>query len=245
MIIGICGLAGSGKDTIGRFLHEDHGFATIAFADPIKRCVKEIYGFSEERLWGTSEERSRGDGRYPITSQARQFLEEAKRGPDWDPSRIEDRIPFDFEVVTGLRADEHFLSARKPCQLLGTEMGRECYPNTWIDLGLRVARQLDGQGCRDYDRARGIFPASRPPWSGVAITDVRFQNELQAIQEAGGAVIRVTRPSAGLRGSRGVHASEVEMTLMGDELFDVVIANDRTLAHLRSVVKTVISTLGG
>ena len=43
MLIGICGKAGSGKDTIGEHLIDEYGFEQIALADPIKRLVKDVF----------------------------------------------------------------------------------------------------------------------------------------------------------------------------------------------------------
>jgi len=43
MLIGVCGKAGSGKDTIGDYLVKLYGFKKIALADPIKRLVKDVF----------------------------------------------------------------------------------------------------------------------------------------------------------------------------------------------------------
>lgn len=43
MLIGICGKAGAGKDTVGDYLVEEYGFERIALADPIKRLVQDIF----------------------------------------------------------------------------------------------------------------------------------------------------------------------------------------------------------
>ena len=67
MIIGLIGLAGSGKDTAADFL-VDKGFVKMAWADPIKRFAMEIFDFSEEQLWGPSEKRSEPDKRYPLSN---------------------------------------------------------------------------------------------------------------------------------------------------------------------------------
>lgn len=66
MIIGITGQppAGSGKDTVADFLVEEYGFAKVAMADPMKRICKEVFDFSDEQLWGPSENRNKGDLRY-------------------------------------------------------------------------------------------------------------------------------------------------------------------------------------
>lgn len=45
MIIGLCGKAGSGKDTVGGLL-AGRGFETISFADPLYQAVSAITGLS-------------------------------------------------------------------------------------------------------------------------------------------------------------------------------------------------------
>ncbi len=73
MIIGITGLsydgehqsiAGSGKDTVAEQLVKKHRFTAIALADPMKRFCKEIFDFTDEQLWGSSEKRNEPDKRY-------------------------------------------------------------------------------------------------------------------------------------------------------------------------------------
>lgn len=57
ILIGITGAAGSGKDTVGAILREA-GFASVAFADPLKNFVKEAWGLPDDVLWGPSELRA-------------------------------------------------------------------------------------------------------------------------------------------------------------------------------------------
>lgn len=49
MIIGICGAAGSGKDTVALRLR-DHGFFRVAFADPLYDMVSAMTGLRVEEL---------------------------------------------------------------------------------------------------------------------------------------------------------------------------------------------------
>jgi hypothetical protein len=42
MIIGLSGYARSGKDTVAKFLVEEHGFTRLAFADPIRDAIKRL-----------------------------------------------------------------------------------------------------------------------------------------------------------------------------------------------------------
>jgi hypothetical protein len=51
MLIGICGKAGAGKDTIGDHLIKEYGFEKIAFADPIKRLVKDVLVLDDHTVY--------------------------------------------------------------------------------------------------------------------------------------------------------------------------------------------------
>src|SRR4051812_11153513 len=51
-VIGLVGFAGSGKDTVGQYLVEEHGFTSIAFADPLKDCLSAMFGWDREMLAG-------------------------------------------------------------------------------------------------------------------------------------------------------------------------------------------------
>ncbi len=188
MIIGLSGVAGSGKDTVGKFLVQDCCFESMALADPMKRFCKEMFGWDDERLYGPSS---------------------ARNAPD----------------ETRPRPDGTFLTARYALQQLGTEWGRDCYENVWVDYAIRKARE------------RLAFYRS----DGVVITDVRFKNERDAIWKAGGKVWRIVRPGAGLIGAAASHVSETELT--DDMAYDRVINNnDGPLEDLRA---RVIRAIGG
>jgi hypothetical protein len=51
MLVGICGKAGSGKDTIGDYLVTRYKFQRIALADPIKRLVKDIFVLDDHTVY--------------------------------------------------------------------------------------------------------------------------------------------------------------------------------------------------
>lgn len=206
MLVGISGLAGSGKDQTATYLIEDHGFCRVSLADPLKRICRDVFAFTDEQLWGPSQFRNAPDTRYP-------------------------------------RPDGTFLAPREALQTLGTEWGRSCYPNTWVELCIRTAKALlayetAGHG---YSQQRGVHGVDTVygapnPIRGVAVPDVRFRNELQAIKDAGGKVIRVVRPGAGLSGGRELHPSETEQASIQDHEFDFVIENSGTLEDLRTSV---------
>lgn len=65
LMIAISGYSGSGKDETAKVFVENHGAIQTGFADVEKRHLHEIYGFSEDQLFGPSSSRSAGDFRYP------------------------------------------------------------------------------------------------------------------------------------------------------------------------------------
>ena len=56
MIIGICGLIGSGKDTIADYLQNIHQFRRESFAHALKDSVAQVFGWDRELLEGRTKE---------------------------------------------------------------------------------------------------------------------------------------------------------------------------------------------
>jgi len=374
MIIGLCGQAGSGKDTVADFLVRDHSFVKVALADPLKRICKDVFAFTDEQLWGPSAERNKPDKRYPRSDRftyptapprsiwlpiddahtlideddlavvlehkwcinrkeqgkrtayvrrttdslklhqlimgeapegmvidhvngdgldnrrknlrycthAENHANEEKRrggtsvfkgvGLDTDRNKWSAKLTafgktknlgrFDTEEEAAVAYDtearkvfgdfarlnsEMFLTPRYALQQLGTEYGRNCYPNVWVDYALRVARILKDGGFY-YDAKSGVRFLSQfesqldwvKPKTDVVISDVRFLNEIDAIRAAGGIVWKINRPGAGLQGASAQHASETEQLLIPPEKFYSVIDNNATLDDLRSLVGLVL-----
>ena len=143
MIIGLCGAAGAGKDTVAMRLVESHGFTKLAFADPIYDAVSAITGVSVDQL----KDRSRKENCLGWIS----------------------------------------CSPRRLLQSLGTEWGRDMiHPEIWI---MSLMNRIDGT--RD-----------------VVITDVRFNNEAEAILARGGEVWRVEGRASRLDAESSGHSSE-------------------------------------
>jgi hypothetical protein len=211
MIIGICGLSGSGKDAAGKFLVERHGFVRVAFADIMKRICMEVFDFTEEQVWG--EGKNVPDKRYPRAG--------------FHPIGPEQRIG-----KTGMVAQEiipsECLTPRLALQKLGS-WGRECYPDVWAEKALRDANTILDK-CVDYNKLVGPVHAFSRDYDGVVITDVRFKNEIAAIKKAGGKVVRILRP--GHMEPKWNHASETEQLEVGNEEFDYILHNDGDLEEL-------------
>lgn len=233
MIIGISGVAGVGKDTCADILVRRRSSAKVALADPLKRAARDMYAFTDEQLWGPSEARNKPDERYP--REHTWVLRDAGGrqcvccGALWLPL-----LPYPSRR-------QCYLTPRYALQHLGTEHGRHCYPNVWIECALRVAEVLSDGGHR-YDArigirasiTRGLAPLS------VVTPDLRFKNEIDAYRAAGAKFIRVVRPGAGLAGAAGQHVSETQQDGIPNEAFDAVIFNDGTLEYLEKVVLTLV-----
>ncbi len=154
----------------------------------------------------------------------------------WGPSAMRNAI--DERLPRG-PADKYrgYLTARHALQTLGTEWGRGCYENVWINYGLRMAKEiLDGD---KYDPEIGAMPGffENVPAAGVVIPDIRFQNELAAVRKAGGEVWRIVRNGAGLQGEAAQHASENDIQ-EGD--CDRIILNNGTIRDLTEAVRLAV-----
>lgn len=222
-LIGLAGLAGSGKDTVAGML----GGQRFSFAEPLKRFCAEVFDFSDVQLNGPSAERNRPDTMYP-----------REHGP-WVPAPTPCAAACCSSVCACCGARTHetrptaqplrwpsrptcHLTPRYALQHLGTEWGRDCFPDVWAALGVR----------------RALAYLAENPGGLAVISDVRFTNEARLIREAGGEVWRVVRPGAGLAGGAGAHPSEAEQ--LGPEfraLIDEEVINTGTLELLAQEVR--------
>ena len=55
MIIGICGLIGSGKGTVADILVENHNFEKLSFADKLKDGVASVFSWDRDMLEGDTD----------------------------------------------------------------------------------------------------------------------------------------------------------------------------------------------
>jgi hypothetical protein len=246
MLVAISGQAGAGKDTVADFLVKDHQFAKVSLADPLKRICKDIFDFSDQQLWGPSEMRNQPDKRYPREQHEFTFDTEGKSA--CKVCGFKTQIFKDGNVIVSEAPPmsawpQCYLTPRYALQLSGTEFGRKCYPNVWIDYALRVSEQLLNEGYsysqqqgaqarRSHARDGGARARHTLPYAGVVIPDCRFINEMKVIRAANGKVIRIKRQSTSLQEAAAQHASEKEQQSIPDKEFDHVILNDTTIEDL-------------
>ena len=184
-------------------------------------------------------------------------------GEEWwyYKDRINDHI-YDYDNMKDAGAiTHHTLELIKPTprlllQLLGTEAGRQIiHPNIWVNAlfaDYKVSKRdfkdgnYIGGSCVDCGKLIGFGCAKRQPWClncskkedkpNWIITDVRFPNEVEAIENRGGIVIRIERTprSYGTEFIIDEHPSE---TALDDHNFDYVIDNDGSISDLIDKVR--------
>ena len=96
------------------------------------------------------------------------------------------------------------MTAREVMQVVGTDFFRAMFPNVWADATIRKIQE-------------------NGPHIAI-IADCRFPNEVEAVQNAGGKVVRLTRNSE----DKDAHISETALDKENFDWnkFDVIIQND-------------------
>lgn len=171
IILGLTGMAGSGKDTVADALVQYHGYARLAFADPLRAMALSLN---------------------PIVScnSAIHRLSDAVEVYGWDVAKRE------------------YPEVRAILQRVGTDMVRNHVSDTfWVDKAMDTI----------------LTAGEDQKW---VVTDCRFPNEAEVINQAGW-VILVERP--GLEPLPGAHASEAGVP---DNLISFDLVNDGTIQQL-------------
>lgn len=251
------GEAGSGKDSVASFLVENHGAVALAMADPMKRLAHEVFGFTEDQLWGPSANRNAMDPRFTETRldpdkawERAEDLVNAHGGLVWywikdllggdHDSRMlaHEKLKTWFSNLKALALLQGGLSPRTMLQTLGTEWGRFVDRRVWIRYAQMTQRALMGGGYK-YSRLKGLIDAPGQQYQWAVVTDGRFRNEALEFKAGGATIIRVTNPESGaLNAGVAGHASESEQKTIPDAWFDYVIRNGKVdgLEALKSLV---------
>jgi hypothetical protein len=247
-IVAIMGSARAGKDTTAEYLVKNHRFTRIGLADPMKRFCKEVFAFTDEQLYGDL--RDEPDGRYQRGVAPHDWQLGADGVPDawafnhpdaFTCSRcgvVQEGYDRQTPPIPSKLAPESnfcptFLTPRFALQTLGTEWGRGCYDNVWIEYGIRMAQELI-KGYSRYDMKTGLEVTEKDTGicPGVVFSDLRFQNEFDAMRRAGAIMVRIYREAATAVDGVKNHASEEEQKSISDDDFDVVLYNNGSFEEL-------------
>lgn len=164
MIIGLTGLKGSGKDTVGAYLVKNHNFERRSFAEPLKRSFAALFDIP---MWEI--ENWKNDDSVFVT------VGNKNNNPEGLIKNFTLPNGTDFVRPDHMWSPIRELSFREALQRYGTESHRDVFgENFWVDQALPVEGFYDGRA--------------------IVVTDVRFQSEAQRIDELGGCIIKIIRP---------------------------------------------------
>lgn len=140
-----------------------------------------------------------------------------------------------------LNNSDYFLTSRHVLQGIG-QAGRDLDQDVWARFGVETAKKLLTPGWR-YTQGKLVHDVDMEQANAIIISDCRYANELMYIKQAGGILIRVTRPGSGLKGEFGKHQSETEMSTIPDSTFDYIINNTGTLEDLKITVDNIFTEI--
>lgn len=233
MLIGISGKIGSGKDLVGKIIQylidplegytiqewidadekngRDLRFKVKKFADKLKDIICLLIGCTREQL-------------------ENQEFKNTELGEEWWFYQGEVGL---YPYNTPYKANKKLPLIKYTPRLLLTTLGTECgrniiHPNIWVNA------TMADYNADELDMKANYPKFNFPDW---VITDVRFLNELEAIKDRKGIVIRIERHD---KNYTNVQQHESEIALDDYKFFDYTIDNDGTIDELIIKVKEIL-----
>jgi hypothetical protein len=210
MIISINGKISSGKDTVGSIIQH------LTAKDSSKDCIKRVRGGLPI------------DGYHNSTWEIKKFAGKLKQ-----IGSILSSVPvemFEDQEFKKLNMNPEWgMTYREFLQKLGTEAMRDgLHTNVWVNALFADYKEspqnvLGNEGYKLED----VYPN----W---IITDMRFPNEMEAVELREGVTIKVVRPGTAV----GTHPSE---TALDDAKFDYEIINDAGIPELIEKVREILT----
>jgi hypothetical protein len=255
MIIGLSGKKQHGKDTVADIIHY------LIYHSKCNLSVKESWSYKEYRkhLVGSYESyQLSGWSTVKFATKLKQIaalligctveqlenndFKEKELDPLWEcwiiptNGKFPRLFPIESDIEWISKGEKYFkrqMTPRMLLQLLGTDCGRDIiHPNIWVNALMSEYKDQFGPSAKAGGfQTSDIRNHGLPKW---IITDVRFPNEVLAIANTGGIMIRVERPSVV---STDTHPSE---TALDNHRFDYTITNDGTIDQLIEAVRQVL-----
>lgn len=253
MIIGISGKISSGKDTIGviiqyltcemndtshKELYEilegkkpifiDCTWKIKKYATALKKCVSVMTGISLEEL----EKEEVKNSELP---ESFSYWEVDNNDPSNPCSarytnELEARECALFEYGHAPTVTYKSMAVRQLLQEVGTNVCRNIHENIWVNALMSEYKEDVYIESESSDIKDCYY---HPNW---IITDVRFENELQAIKDRNGITIRVDRNID----TTIIFSTHVSETALDSAVFDYIIHNNGTIEELIEKVKNIL-----
>lgn len=211
-----------GKDSVFKEGKTVMGWSRVAFADKLKEQVKDLYGFSEEQMYGSL--RDTPDKRYPNLYDDKEILVDLEDYRQLMKPNLPESVKIQ-KIRRYITNPEYkpFLTPRRVLQIYGQQQ-RALYPDVWAAYvyNVSIPKLVDAHG---YN---------------IAITDVRFPNEIECgtkwvnedPQNRRIIKVRIIRPTIE---SNDTDISETALDSYTD--WDFTIVNDGTLEDLKGRVQ--------
>lgn len=229
MVIGISGRLGSGKDTVGKIIQylKCHSVGNIAIQDTLS-CSEHDWWLEEQSKFEIKKfaGKLKAVGSLLTGIPIEKFEDQEFKKTD---------LPNEWVYVENGYAARN-MTVRDFLQKLGTEAMREgLHTNVWVNA-LFADYKEKWVNTGDSVEGDGVsFKKEYPNW---LITDMRFPNEMQAVELREGITIRVVRQDMhSLEAMITAHTSE---TALDDAEFDYVIYNNGTLNELVEKVRAIL-----
>jgi hypothetical protein len=247
MIVGVIGVPGSGKDLFGRIwqLLDCWNNQRIFESNYLDLFDEEKIKFKDDEVSFVMEMLSKNDLHYieGYTSwEIHKFANHLKdivcllfgcEKSDLESNTFKNSyVPMEWKMVVD--GKETVPTYRQVLQKIGTECFRDNFnPKTWI---LSLFSQ--------YKLKKNLFIDNIPsPWyyPNWLITDVRFNNEVDAIVEKEGIIIKIEREGYKIKGYEN-HASETFAKTFDE--YDFKIYNNGTIEEFIKYIKILMLGLG-
>lgn len=206
----VSGYSGVGKDEFCSRLVKSHAAVQTGLADPAKRHLADVYGFTELQLFGPSVHRNSGDLRY-MKNEGLEFglspwvgelpsrldglygsLSSDVRWWSYLSARGTQNIPSDCPYLPTRGVDEEIVFVKEgdprfwlsPREALQKHCGllNDLYLHTWVRKGIEVHKSL-ATGLFEYTRMEGLVRSSKtkaPEGLVTCFSDFRHRHEIRA-----------------------------------------------------------------
>lgn len=159
MIIVLSGEAGAGKDSTANVLVSQHGFTLFSLAGPLKRFAQDMFGFTDEQLYGPSHARNTHNPTWNLKCPGC-----GGKGELWD--------------------ERNALVSCKRCN--GTGKTEISVRSTLQPLGSEYLRDLIHPDCLTF-RASWDLREMQEKFMDVVVNDARYQNDRNNLHDWLGA----------------------------------------------------------
>lgn len=269
MLIGVSGKIGSGKDTIGKIIQylvwksrvekgelplsvysfsdfaretsfgkNQSGFEIKKYADKLKDFVCMLIGCTREQLedqdFKNKELPEEWDVYVTMSKHSNLELQVNNYPSTFLIKEEAEKVAKEF----GLRVVLKKMTYREFFQKLGTEaMRNRLHENVWVNALFADYKELEFPL---YNEGKTVRQKFTPHGSNWIITDVRFDNELEAVKKRGGISIRVNRPWVDKNKEHQVITEHLSETTLDNAEFDYTIENNSTIEDLIHTVSLIL-----